>query len=788
MLCGFRPARRRIAHHPAHPGTDPQEEKQAHGPHALAAESPSPRIGRSIRRARSRLRRQARRRLGRAAAWRRLPRSGGCRLLRCASACRRIRHACDCRLAEPRDPADGIPPHARGPEHAEESPDGGKARWRTHAPPAACRSVARKAPERPKSRYIPALDGLRAFAVLAVIAYHMDMPWAKGGLLGVTVFFVLSGYLITSLLVIEFQGTGRINLPDFWLRRVRRLFPAIVFAVVCVAVLCTIFNHALLTKLRPDVIPSLFFFNNWWQIFHNVSYFDALGSPSPVTHFWSLAIEEQFYLVWPVLLFILMKLGVRKRTLSIMTLVLALLSAIDMAVLFDPHGDPSRVYYGTDTRAFSLLIGAWLAFVWPSHQLGATDSVHVSRRARWALDGVGLAAFVGLFLMVWLADGFSPFLYRGGLVLCSVLTAVVIAVMVHPASLLGRFWGLAPFVWIGKRSYGIYLWHYPLLLLMLPQNGIAESPWWMMLLALVAIFACSAFSYTFVENPIRHGAIGALLSDIANRRTTLQEWFRTHVVHAVAGTLLVLVAIGGLIFVPDTSALEGGDLLKDESAQIGGPTAGDLANSEQQASESAAKLDVLMIGDSVSVRAIPNFQEAFPYGAIDAAVNRQLYVGQEVYQAYADQNIVGNVVVFALGTNGVATDDQLDGLIAAVGSDKHIWFVNTRSPQSWMAETNDALARAADRYDNVELIDWYGLSAPHGDWFDGDGTHLSEAGAQAYIDMIRGAIEGYLPAHEEGDEHARLKSDQELALDNARDALGAAAPATLLGGVLKPIQ
>ena len=162
----------------------------------------------------------------------------------------------------------------------------------------------------------------------------MGMPWATGGLLGVTIFFVLSGYLITSLLVIEFQGTGRINLPDFWLRRIRRLFPAIVFSVVTIAVLCTIFNHALLTKLRPDVIPSLLFFNNWWQIFHNVSYFDALGSPSPVTHFWSLAIEEQFYLIWPVLLFIMMKLGVKKRVLSIMTLVLALLSAIDMAVLF----------------------------------------------------------------------------------------------------------------------------------------------------------------------------------------------------------------------------------------------------------------------------------------------------------------------------------------------------------------------------------------------------------------------------------------------------------------------
>ena len=628
-----------------------------------------------------------------------------------------------------------------------------------------------EAPARPKSRYIPALDGLRAFAVLAVIAYHMGMPWATGGLLGVTIFFVLSGYLITSLLVIEFQGTGRINLPQFWLRRVRRLVPAIVFVLVSIAVLCTLFNHALLTKLRPDVLPSLFFFNNWWQIFHNVSYFDALGSPSPVTHFWSLAIEEQFYLIWPVLLFILMKLGVKKRFLSVMTLVLALASALEMGILFDPHGDPSRVYYGTDTRAFSLLIGAWLAFVWPSNQLGATDNVKIGTNARRALDGVGILAFIGLCLMVAFADGFSPFLYRGGLVLCSVLTAIVIAVLVHPASILGKFWGLSPFVWIGKRSYGIYLWHYPLLLLIVPQNGLVETPWWMLLVALAAIFACSAFSYRFVENPIRHGAIGQLLADIANRRTTLGEWMREHIFPVIASVALVAVAVGGLIFVPDTSALEGGDLLKDESAQVGGPTAGALSGDGQEASEQTAKLDVLMIGDSVSVRAIPYFQEAFPYGAIDSAVNRQLYVGQDIYKSYADQDIVGDVVVFALGTNGVATDEQLDTLIGAVGADKHIWLINTRSTTSWMGETNDTLARAADRYDNVELIDWYNLSAGHGDWFDGDGTHLSEAGAQAYVDMVKNAVQSYLPEHEEGDERAELKNPVQFAVDSLKSKI-----------------
>lgn len=633
-----------------------------------------------------------------------------------------------------------------------------------HARAAKPSAHASSAPARPKSRYIPALDGLRAFAVLAVIAYHMGMEWAPGGLLGVTVFFVLSGYLITSLLVIEFQGTGRIDLPQFWLRRIRRLFPAIVFCIVGIAVLCTIFNHALLTKLRPDVLPSLFFFNNWWQIFQNVSYFDALGSPSPVTHFWSLAIEEQFYLVWPVLLFVLMKLGVKNRTLCIMTLVLTIASAVDMALLFDPQGDPSRVYYGTDTRAFSLLIGALLAFVWPSNQLGSKQSLSISRTTRIVLDAVGAIAFIGLFLMVGLIDGFSPFLYRGGLVLCSVLTAIVIAVMVHPASILGKFWGLAPFVWIGKRSYGIYLWHYPLLLLIVPQNGF-DKTWWILLIALAVIFVVSAFSYTFVENPIRHGAIGRFFKDLANRRITVKQWVTTHIAYVAATVVLVLTAIGGLIFVPNTSALEGADLLKDDQAHTAGPTDEQLA--ADQASD--PKLDVLLIGDSVLVRTLPYFQETFPYGAIDSAINRRFSQGKSIYQNYVDQGVVGNVVVFALGINaGATTDSQIDELVSTVGTDKRIWFITIRCPDSWMEETNDALWRAADRYENVSIIDWAGLSASHKEWFDGDGTHLTETGAQVYINMINDAIRDYLPEHSEGDVAVEVESTTELTIDKMR--------------------
>lgn len=627
-----------------------------------------------------------------------------------------------------------------------------------------------------KSRYIPALDGLRALAVLAVIAYHMGMSWAPGGLLGVTVFFVLSGYLITSLLLIEWDNTKRINLPQFWLRRVRRLLPAIIFIIVCSAALCTIFDHSLLTKLREDMWAALLWVTNWWYIFHDVSYFDALGSPSPLTHFWSLAIEEQFYLIWPVVLLIAHKFGAKRTTMRNATLVFALASALEMALLFNPDADPSRVYYGTDTRAFSLLIGAWLAFVWPSHLLGAKSGVHLTKRERNVLDGVGIAALVALLALIVLVDGFSPFLYRGGLLLASVLTAVIIAVMVHPASLLGRIAGAKPLVWIGLRSYGIYLWHYPLLLLMNPRNFTGETPWWMYLVQIAIIFACAAFSYHFVEDPLRHGALGKFAGQIRAKKVSLPAWARDHVIPLAAGTTLTLVAVGGLIFVPPTSALEGGDLLKQEEAHVVGipenkPNSGPEDNPENDtAAEQQPRLDVLMIGDSVSVRAIPYFQETFPYGAIDAAVNRQLPTGSEVYATYAQQDIVGNVVVFALGTNGAASDEQIDELMAAVGPDKQTFFINTRSPQPWVDDTNGALASAPERYQNAHVIDWYGASAGHDEYFDGDGTHLTEEGAQAYINLIYEAISSLLPAHEEGDTAAQLKTPLEAAAAKAQAA------------------
>ena len=280
-----------------------------------------------------------------------------------------------------------------------------------------------------------------------------------------------------------------------------------------------------------------------------------------------------------------------------------------------------------------------------------------------------------------------------------------------------------------------------------PRSNIADTPWWMYLVELAVMFACAAFSYKFVEDPIRHGSIGAFVGRVRSGEVYLADWLRDHAIPTAAAAAVTLVCVGGLIFVPNTSALEGGDLLKDESAHVAG----------------------------VPVRAIPNFTETFPYGAIDAAVNRQLTVGEDVYRSYAEQGIVGDIVVFALGTNGQVTDEQLDDLLGEVGTDKHVFFVNTRSPQTWMAETNAALERAADRYGNVQVIDWYSASAPHGDWFDGDGTHLSQDGAQAYIDLVHDAIADLLPEHKPNDEVAKIETPYEQATNAAISAQESAA-------------
>lgn len=394
-------------------------------------------------------------------------------------------------------------------------------------------------PVRGDQRYLPGLDGLRALAVAAVIAYHLGYGWAQGGLLGVGVFFTLSGYLITDILVGQWAARGRIRLGDFWLRRARRLLPALFVMLAVVTVWVNVFARSRVPGFRGNVIASLCYVSNWWYIDQHSSYYARFAPPAPLDHLWSLAVEEQFYLVWPWVVLLLVWLARRalrrmrgmangpgpvdgpggsvpyltgrsRMALAGVTLALAACSAILMASLYQPGYDPTRVYEGTDTRAFGLLIGAAVAMVWPTRRPatgGGGADWAAPAAVRWLLDAAGFAGLAVIGLLVWRTNQYSDFMFEGGLVVLSVATAATVAAAVTPGSLFGRALGCRPLRWLGVRSYGIYLWHYPVIVLTVAA-GTAGGP--VSLARAVAIVAgtvaAAAVSWRVIEEPIRRGA------------------------------------------------------------------------------------------------------------------------------------------------------------------------------------------------------------------------------------------------------------------------------------------
>lgn len=369
-------------------------------------------------------------------------------------------------------------------------------------------------PLQQNGRYMPGIDGLRALAVFAVIAYHLNFSWAQGGLLGVGVFFVLSGYLITDQIIAQWKRNGRLALKDFWIRRARRLLPAMLVMLLVVTAWIVLFDRSRLNALGGDVISSITYVNNWWLIFHKVSYFESFGPASPLGHLWSLAVEEQFYLLWPLIIAVGLRFAPQRGKLALLTLAGAALSALAMIMLYDPELDPSRVYYGTDTRAFALLIGAALAIVWPSSKL----KEQVTFKSRISLDFVGLLGLGIILLMIYQTNEYDSSLYYGGLVLLSLVTAVVVAVLAHPASGFGKAMGSSFLRWFGVRSYGIYLWHYPVIVLTSPEADTGEINVLRTLLQLSATIFLAALSYKYIEDPIRRGTWRQLWNREADSR------------------------------------------------------------------------------------------------------------------------------------------------------------------------------------------------------------------------------------------------------------------------------
>jgi peptidoglycan/LPS O-acetylase OafA/YrhL len=587
------------------------------------------------------------------------------------------------------------------------------------------------------------LDGIRAIAVLAVIAYHLSFGWAPGGLLGVQVFFVLSGYLITDLLVAEYRRHQGIRLKQFWLRRARRLLPAL-FVVLFVTVgWATLFDRSQLGALRSDLPSSIFYGSNWWFIFHHVSYFARFGPPSPLGHLWSLSIEEQFYLVWPLLVLAGMRWIHSKRSLMVLTLAVAAGSAVEMALLFaaSPNGDPTRVYDGTDTRAFALLIGAALAFGLPRNRTFGPISTSAAR----LLNVVGGAALAGIFVMFWHTNQYEPSLYKGGMVLLALLTALVIGVTVHPGSGLRTVLGWEPLRWVGERSYAIYLWHYPVIVMTTPVDSQASL--FRSSLQIAATLGLAALSWRYVEEPVRHGALGRQWERLRRRDWSLPRlrplgWL----VVAVASGNAVICTMGIVGYVdasaanPVTQVTSIVPEVRHHPVSSTTTTVPVLFGSTTTTTAPPAGQGVTAIGDSIMVDAAPYLQSMLPGIVIDAEVSQQLYQVQGGVSNLKSGGFVGNRLIIELGTNGPFSIGQLDDLLNALGPMQKIVLVNTRVPRTWQAEVNGTIAAVAQSYPHTVVVDWYDASTPYPQYFQPDGVHLTPDGAKFYASLLVQAL------------------------------------------------
>ncbi len=612
-------------------------------------------------------------------------------------------------------------------------------RYAGHDSPPRHREPAAEHPKPGAGRYMPGLDGLRALAVLAVIFYHLHTQWAPGGLLGVTMFFVLSGYLITDILLAQWDRTGRFDMKDFWVRRAKRLLPAMLAVVLATVLWSILVDRSRLPAMLGDVPAALLYYSNWWLIFHEVSYFESFGPLSPLGHLWSLAVEEQFYIFWPVLLGIGLILAQKNRgKLALVLAGLSLASALAMGIMYQPGQDPSRVYYGTDTRLFSLLIGAALAVVWPSRKL----KTNISRSATKTLDVTATICLIVIAVLIFKSNDYGTFLYRGGMVLLSLATTILVAALAHPACRLGRVLGAKPLRWIGARSYGLYLWHYPVIVLTTPLVNTGGPNMTRILLQLLVSFVLAELSYRYVEQPVRSGNFG--------------RWWKRVMREPGIGRKRLLRTLGGTAALVLVLGFAMNRLAPPAEAQT--PYAGTDVPAVEAAADPAAAVpavdaaDVSLpagtgvgmtaIGDSVMLDIKPYLTAELPGIAVDGLVGRQMSQAPALVDQLEAEGRIGTTVLIQLGTNGSFTDEQLDGLLAKLPEAKKIILVNTRVPRPWEGVVNSALERAAQRDDRVLLIDWHSASAGRDDYFARDGVHLMPAGARAYTQLLVDALKG----------------------------------------------
>ena len=635
-----------------------------------------------------------------------------------------------------------------------------------------------------QSAYYPGLDGIRAIAVALVIAYHVGVPHMGGGLLGVGVFFTLSGYLITSILLSAWNKRGNLGLSTFWLRRARRLLPAVILVLIVVLLATLIVDSSKFGSRANDSFWALFYVANWATIIKGQSYFDRFNGPSPLEHLWSLSVEEQFYVFWPLLLLLMLKVFKGKlKSIAGVTIALGVVSMILLALFAHAGQDATRAYEGTDTRAGGLLWGAALAMLW--HPKVAAG--HQAAARRIGLDVLGVIGLIGIVTLVATTTQTTMFIYRGGIALLTLATCAVLMAAVHPETMVAKVLSLAPLRWIGERTYGIYLWHMPVAAF-LPERTFYGNTLLRGIIVVALTVLIASLSWTLVEDPIRKwGVVGAWRRGTAPlREGGRKRALPPFVAMGAVLTLFSTAALAGVNKLPQTSVQEiAKEQAKEQSKTPAAKKAAEAPKAKPDATRTKCEA-VVHIGDSTSLGledgpstniTDPKKRIRARYQAVgvkkvveDIKGGRNIIEhfgtdtnGKEAVQQHIREGFKGCWVI-ALGMNDAATmakggtpftaDMRIDTIMKLIGNQPVLW-VNTVT-QAWtnnplyanknMQEFNTHLISATKRYPNLRVYDWAAEALPHPDWFlQDDANHNNGPGSTAKAEGISKALVAAFP-------------------------------------------
>jgi len=569
-------------------------------------------------------------------------------------------------------------------------------------------------------QYIPAIDGLRALAVIAVMFYHLGFSWIPGGFLGVDLFFVISGYVITRLLLDSIAQSGGLDLRGFYIARARRLLPALIFMLVSTVIAIGIWAPDTIKRLLIDTPFSLTGTMNWWLVAHHQDYFESIGRPPLLQHTWSLAVEAQFYLIWPLILyFILKRLG--KKVIPAASLIIAAASGVALLLLSfsldaSNASKVSHVYFGTDTHSIGLFLGAALAVSW----IPQNFTINVTKQAQNFIDGVGVFGFIGILSCFLFIDETQPTLYKIAFPLAGLFGAAIIMSVVHPASRFAPVLQNPVLLWIGERSYSIYLWHWVIFQVTRPSVDLAGKEWALYSLRILIVFALSDISLRFVELPIRRGVFQYWLKGL-KYRTKKDRNLQTR---AVTALIVFLMLIGSLVSVraihisqQERTRLEAS--LTAKPSEIKAATTGGL----------------WVTGDSVILGIRSTLGENHPIALMNARIGRQAPELLDV-MVHDKAQVTGSTVVFDLGNNNALTREQVVAIFDVVKDQPKIIVVNTAVPRPWREGNNALLADVARNYSRVTIVDWNSISQGHPEYFAPDGVHLVPTGVAVYVAEI----------------------------------------------------